>query len=241
MAVIHSDETKGRFYARDKSSIYMYPADQEPEGSKSDSIASAEVWSEQKVLTDPSLFNASIAFVADSQPTWLPIRGKFDTGSDISLVRKEILERAGIEGLTVRIAPVSFGSGIAPAVDHTATEEIDLTWQPNNSSMSFRTPFYVVEEGAFDLLVDNNFIREHDALRNNRSMLFLKNKRRDSGRFIEAILQPIDADLEKPRGIDKQKGERNDELKPRGLKRNGKDLSKKLEHSVVGRSKVTQI
>ena len=156
-------------------------------------------------------------------------------------MRKGILKRAGIEDLTVRIAPVSFGSGIAPAVDHRVTEEIDLTWQPNNASMSSRTTFYVVEEGAFDLLVDNNFIREHDALNNNRSMLFLKNKRRDSGRSIKASLQPIDADFEKPRGIDKQKGERNDELKRRVLKRNGKDLSKNLEHSVGGRSKATQI
>ena len=65
---------------------------------------------------------------------------------------------------------------------HRLDRKILLTWQLNNSSKSYSTYFFVADEAPFDLLLGNDFLKEHDILKKNRSFLFLGLRRRATGK-----------------------------------------------------------
>ena len=139
-------------------------------------------------LFDTSLFNGTVAAPSTDGPqqwTWHPVRGLFDTGAKapkINLVSRDILKRMDMEPLLEEIGPdeLSEVRGINGS-SFQFTYKIRLTWQLNNSTRSFSTVFLLAEQGEFDLLLGNDFIKAHDALRTNKSFHFLGLPFRTSG------------------------------------------------------------
>ncbi|OCK73574.1 hypothetical protein K432DRAFT_410579 [Lepidopterella palustris CBS 459.81] len=111
--------------------------------------------------TDHSLFNATIVLLSNEHPQYVSARGKFDTGADINLISRNLVEKRGLldlvenleKGLTIR--------GIEDA-QFTAKAKITLTWYLNKSSYSRMTEFFLTEDDSFDILLGNDFINENN-------------------------------------------------------------------------------
>ena len=91
---------------------------------------------------------------------WFPVRGKFDSGSNVDFIAEDVIKRAGLESFVFEAEDTAslkmFG--------HTFSfdKKISLSWQLNNHENSYSGDFWVAPNvDNFDLVIGEPWLIEH--------------------------------------------------------------------------------
>lgn len=128
-----------------------------------------------------SLFDATISYIVDvpgngtdrsegvsigskcacgrqRQGIWFPVRGKWDSGSDVELVSEDVIKRAKLEQFVVKVPAMVL---LIFGVTFTFDRMITLNWQLINEETSYTCGFWIAKTTEFDLVVGETWMAEH--------------------------------------------------------------------------------
>jgi hypothetical protein len=177
-------------------------------------------------------------------PRWEGCRGKLDTGCDENVVKREVVERAGLSDW---IQPFQ-GEPVflVDASDHEHPLEwvIELTWFRNEETTSRKMQFFVLETGQYDMMFGRNFCEDYlrkiygddsiennfDKLETNGTILVGKSKTVASkGKFVDLVQIMPNAYLFTPEEERKKRDELREEQRKENEKIAEKDRKVKRE------------
>jgi hypothetical protein len=98
------------------------------------------------------------AGIQEGKARWQACRGKPDTGSNGNWIKREIVERSGLETLIQDFKGTPMIMEDASDHKHMADKIITLTWYRNDESISRMTDFFVIDTGPFEMLLGKEFI-----------------------------------------------------------------------------------
>ena len=128
--------------------------------------------SEFSTPRDMTIFNGCISCESETRPLWIPVRGKYDTGSiRVNLIKSDVIKRGDLEGRVRKGEKQKVASAVENA-GFEVDDHIHLVWAPYNSWETFATEFYVVWNCNFDILLCNDYVTELDAINKNKSFDF---------------------------------------------------------------------
>jgi len=91
---------------------------------------------------------------------WIPVRGKFDKGSNADIVSEDVIKRAGLESFVTKTEkPVTLEMS---GTTFTFNEKISLSWLLNNHEKSYSGDFWVAPNtDNFDLIIGEPWLVKH--------------------------------------------------------------------------------
>lgn len=134
--------------------------------------------------TDPSLTVGTIAVTHTNPPRYIPVRVKYDTGSDVNIISKEFAMEHDLGDLLNEIEGGGSQEDILLGLDdheYRVRFTITLSWCAATMHKMRKTKFHVTDQLPYDLLLGNDFIQENSVLYVPRPALPLRLKRKTKG------------------------------------------------------------
>ncbi|PVI02230.1 hypothetical protein DM02DRAFT_310701 [Periconia macrospinosa] len=105
-----------------------------------------------------SNFTMGVTLVHQHQGlSYIPVRGKMDTGCDYNLISTDIVERAKIPDDRIEILKKEIPLNGLEGTKYTLKKRIQFTWYLNRSMKSRIGDFYLVGDDSFDVILGANF------------------------------------------------------------------------------------
>ena len=139
--------------------------------------------------SDPSLVTGTITIAHETVPRFVPVRIKYDTGSDANFIPSILLQEHGLAELVEGVSSDDGGPewiflGLNQQ-EYAVKQSITLYWCSSTMRKTRKSVFHVIDDMGYDLLLGNPFIIENDVFRTTtRSALpitFVR-KHRDAGK-----------------------------------------------------------
>ncbi|KAF2685244.1 hypothetical protein K458DRAFT_365545, partial [Lentithecium fluviatile CBS 122367] len=89
--------------------------------------------------------------------SYIPVRGKMDTGCDHNLISKNIIERAKIANDQIELLDEEIELSGLEGAKYTLKKRIQFTWYLNRGMKSRVGDFYIVEDDSFDVILGSLF------------------------------------------------------------------------------------
>ncbi|CAN9232778.1 unnamed protein product [Alternaria alternata] len=128
---------------------------------------------------DPSLVLGTVVIVHETQPRFVPVRAKYDTGSDANFVPYELVRKNGLSDFLKKLETTSPEDNVFLGlnnqeyiIDHT----IELQWSAATMRHVRTTQFHVAEGLPYDVVLGNPFIQENQVFHPERVALPLHHK-----------------------------------------------------------------
>ncbi|CAN9266421.1 unnamed protein product [Alternaria alternata] len=128
---------------------------------------------------DPSLVLGTVVIVHETQPRFIPVRAKYDTGSDANFVPYELVRKNGLSDFLKKLETTSPEDNVFLGlnnqeyiIDHT----IELQWSAATMRHVRTTQFHVAEGLPYDVVLGNPFIQENQVFHPERVALPLHHK-----------------------------------------------------------------
>jgi len=138
---------------------------------------------------DPSLVLETVVIVHETQPRFVPVRAKYDTGSDANFVPYELVRKNGLSDFLKKLETTSPEDNVFLGlnnqeyiIDHT----IELQWSAATMRHVRTTQFHVAEGLPYDVVLGNPFIQENQVFHPERVALPLHHKLGSSGKSSES-------------------------------------------------------
>lgn len=128
--------------------------------------------------SNPSLTFGTIALTHKAQPRYVPVRAKYDTGSDVNLVPAELIVSNDLSSLLVEEEDTFIGLNNQ---EYHTCHTITLKWCTVNMHKMRTTKFHVTGDSPFDMVLGDPFIQENAVFDPQRVALPLRRKHRGSG------------------------------------------------------------
>jgi len=128
--------------------------------------------------SNPSLTFGTIALTHQAQPRYVPVRAKYDTGSDVNLVPAELIVSNDLSSLLVEEEDTFIGLNNQ---EYHTCHTITLKWCAVNMHRMRTTKFHVTDDLPFDMVLGDSFIQENAVFDPQRVALPLRRKHRGSG------------------------------------------------------------
>jgi hypothetical protein len=128
-----------------------------------------------------SNFTMSVTLVHQHQGlSYIPVRGKMDTGCDVNLISTEIIQRGKIKDDQIETLDEEVELNGLEGTKYTLKKKIQLTWYLNRGMKSRVADFYIVEDDSFDVILGALFWGGSEG----KSALFLQRPWKPRGMFL---------------------------------------------------------
>lgn len=107
--------------------------------------------------SDPSMAVGTIAVTHEKVPRFVPVRAKYDTGSDINFIAAGFLLKHNLSSRLQKLPMSDCFDGLNGHQYH-VSDTITLNWCASTMDTVRETQFHVVEEVPFDIILGNPFI-----------------------------------------------------------------------------------
>ncbi|KAF1955573.1 hypothetical protein CC80DRAFT_505450 [Byssothecium circinans] len=169
--------------------------------------------------SNPSLTFGSIALTHKAQPRYVPVRAKYDTGSDVNLVPAQLIVSNDLSSLLVEGEDTFIDLNNQEYHTH---HTITLKWCAVNMHKMRTTTFHVTDDLPFDMVLGDPFIQENAVFDPQRVALPLRRKhrgpaeRKEEGERKKAHAQAAAEELRRTR---------NEDARKRALEREARNLA----------------
>ena len=132
---------------------------------------------------DPSLVLGTIVVTHEENPRFVPVRAKYDTGSEVNIVPIALVEKNGLLEFLVELEAGTFESKVYGLNDQEFIihHTISLQWSAATMRNVRTTRFHVADASPYDMLLGNPFIQENKVFDPQRVALPLRHGPRSSG------------------------------------------------------------
>ena len=128
---------------------------------------------------DPSLVLGTVVIVHESKPRFVPVRAKYDTGSDANFIPYELIKNNGLLEFLVKLEVDSLEDNVFIGLndqEYTIEYTIELQWSAATMRHVRTTQFHVAEDLPYDLVLGNPFIQANQVFHPQRVALPLHHK-----------------------------------------------------------------
>jgi hypothetical protein len=135
---------------------------------------------------DPSLVLGTIVVTHEDKPRFVPIRAKYDTGSDVNFIPFTLVERNGLSEFLVKLKDNTLEDNVFLGLnnqEYVIHHTITLQWSAATMHNVRTTHFHVADDLPYDMVLGNPFIQENRVFNPQRVALPLRRKHRDSGKI----------------------------------------------------------
>jgi hypothetical protein len=133
---------------------------------------------------DLSLTIGTIVLIHKEKPTYVPVRAKFDTGSDANFIPYSLVHAHGLQESLVELEDEGPDANTFQGLDNHEYQfrhTITLSWCAMTMNRVRNTLFYVADNVPYDMLLGNDFIRDNSVFEPPRIALPLRSGRKSSG------------------------------------------------------------
>ena len=130
--------------------------------------------------SNPSLTFGTIALSHKAQPRYVPVRVKYDTGSDVNLVPAGLVASNDLSSLLAEEEATFIGLNNQ---EYHTYHTITLKWCAVNMHKMRTTTFHVTDELPYDMVLGDVFIQENAIFDPQRVALPLRRKHRGFGTY----------------------------------------------------------
>jgi hypothetical protein len=135
---------------------------------------------------DPSLILGTIAVTHELKPRFVPVRVKYDTGSDVNFVPLALIEKNGLSEFMVKLEGDDSDDNVFLGLnnqEYVIHHTITLKWSAATMHNVRTTHFHVAEDLPYDMVLGNPFVQDNRVFHPQRVALPLRHKYRDSGKY----------------------------------------------------------
>ena len=153
-----------------------------------DSIVARGVALEMHFDRDPSLVVGIIFITHEEKGRFVPVRAKYDTGSDANFIPSALVERARLSAILVPLEDDSVNVFVGlNNQEYHPTHMVTLDWCASTMHKTQATKFHVIDDVPYDILLGNPFVIENNVFTPPRVALPLRHKNRTAGKLSPSI------------------------------------------------------
>jgi hypothetical protein len=136
---------------------------------------------------DPSLVLGTVAIVHEVKPRFVPVRVKYDTGSDANFVPFALIEKNGLSEFLVNLETDPSESNVFVGLndqEYVIHHTIEIQWSAATMRNVRTTQFHVAEDLPYDMILGNSFVQENKVFHPQRVALPLHHKHQNSSKSL---------------------------------------------------------
>jgi hypothetical protein len=126
-----------------------------------------------------------VVIVHETKPRYVPVRAKYDTGSDANFVPRELIDKNKLSEFLVKLETSSPEDNIFVGLnnqEYIINYTIELQWSAATMRHVRTTQFHVAEDLPYDVVLGNPFIQANQVFHPQRVALPLHHKQTTSSK-----------------------------------------------------------
>lgn len=146
---------------------------------------------------DATLVLGTITVTHEDKARFVPVRAKYDTGSDVNFIPSSLVEKHGLGALLQELDEEEKQDNVFIGLneqEYHVQHIIVLQWCASSMHHVRTTKFHVADEVPFDMLLGNPFIQENRIFDPQRTALAIRRKRPSAGES-QASTASVKADI----------------------------------------------